>query len=429
MKNVEVQKIRSLVSRMQTDLKRLLQELVRTNSVATPPEGNETTAQRILLAFFRAHGVRAELYPTEFIKHSGNAVVKKDRVYRKRPNLCVRLSGNGRGKTLLLNGHMDTVPAGKANWSRSPWSGAYVNGNVHGLGSFDMKGGIVANAAAICVLKEAGITTGGDVIFESVIDEEWGGGGGSLAARLRDGGADACVIPEGTQLEIYRATRGGFVVDLHAQAGDPSNYFSTSEVLSPAIPLGRLLGWVDGLARDRARIRPTGAYAKFANAAPVQVLAVQANAFDRDVPLSVPSEAALRLYIQFLPEEDVDAVIGDIEKSLRRFESDDPFFSKHPIAWHPFIQPALHGHELAEDHPWTQCMVGAASVVLGRVPVVTGAPYPCDAGLIHREFGIPTLLFGPCGAGAHNPNEYVTVQSVLDTATILTAAALEWTNG
>jgi acetylornithine deacetylase len=66
--------------------------------------------------------------------------------------------------------------------------------------------------------------------------------------------------------------------------------------------------------------------------------------------------------------------------------------------------------------------------VLGRKPKIAAAPYPCDAGLLNRDFGIPTLLFGPCGAGAHNPDEYVDFDSVLHTAEVLLAAALEWTN-
>ena len=65
--------------------------------------------------------------------------------------------------------------------------------------------------------------------------------------------------------------------------------------------------------------------------------------------------------------------------------------------------------------------------VLRKRPVTTAAPYPCDAGLIHRDFGIPTLLFGPRGAGAHNPDEYVDFDSVIQTAEVLLTATLAWT--
>jgi acetylornithine deacetylase len=410
-------------------MKRLLQQLVRTNSVAIPPGGAETPAQELLKTFFHDHGVRAELYSTEFIEKSGNPLVRKNRSYRGRKNLSARLGGTGRGKSLLLNGHIDTVPAGRAPWSRSPWSGAFQDGCVHGLGSFDMKGGLVANAAVICSLHKAGIQTGGDILFESVVDEEWGGGGGTIAARLRGNMADACVIAEGTQLEIYRATRGGFVVDLSVDAGDPAAYFSQAEVVSPAVPMGRLLGWVDACSKLRATAKPGSAYATFSDPTPVQLLAVQANSLDRDIPLSLPSRATVRVYFQFLPEEDVDAAVQGIQQSLQQFQANDPFFSKYPIVWTPLIGAPLRGHELAEDHAWTRCMASSVSQVLGRPAVITAAPYPCDAGLMHRDFAIPTVLFGPCGAGAHNPDEYVAFESVLQAAAVLVSAALAWTNG
>jgi acetylornithine deacetylase/succinyl-diaminopimelate desuccinylase-like protein len=213
------------------------------------------------------------------------------------------------------------------------------------------------------------------------------------------------------------------------EAGSSAAYFSKSPVMSPAVPIGRLLGWVDASAKRRAKIKSEGAYASFPDPVPVQVLAVQANLLDPETPLSVPSKATVRVYFQFLPEEDVSAVIQAIKDSLEQFEASDPFFRKYPIQWKPLIGSPLLGHELSADHPWTRCMTESASAIIGRKPVISAAPYPCDAGLMHRDFGIPTLLFGPCGAGAHNPDEYVEFDSVLRTAEVLLAAALEWTNG
>ena len=118
-----------------------------------------------------------------------------------------------------------------------------------------------------------------------------------------------------------------------------------------------------------------------------------------------------------------------IKDSLKQFETNDPFFGKYPIQWAPLIGAPLLGHELPADHDWTRCMAESAAAVLQRKPVITAAPYPCDAGLMHRDFGIPTLLFGPCGAGAHNPDEYVEFDSVLRTAEVLLTAALDWANG
>ena len=173
-------------------------------------------------------------------------------------------------------------------------------------------------------------------------------------------------------------------------------------------------------------MRRGGTYRDFPDPAPVQVLAVEANRFDRDVPWSVPLVARLRVYFQFLPHEDVGARVRDIEASLRAFCRKDPFFRRHPVKIEPLVHPPLLGHELPADHPWTRCLHGAAARVLGARTRLSASEWPCDAFLVQREFGIPTLLFGPRGAGSHNANEYVYVDSILRTAEVYLAAALEW---
>ncbi len=417
---------RRLLHPLRAELIQLVTDLVRTNTVAIPPNGNETPGQFVLRRFLHKRGVRSELYKTEFVSASNSPWKHADRHYQGRKNLVARLAGSGGGRSLLLSGHMDTVPTRAASWTTPPWSPEIRKGRIYGLGTFDMKAGLAAQAVALCALHASGVRLRGDLIFESVIDEEWGGGGGTLAGRMRGDTADACVISEGTQLEIFRATRGGLIVDLSVTAGDASAYFSSSPVISPAIPLGRLLQWVDGWVKRRRRKATRGAYRSIADPTPVQVLAVEANRFDADVPFSVPLTAAVRVYFQFLPHEDVDAVVATIRESLRRFQQTDLFFREHPIEWRPIFDPPLLGHELQRDHPWTECLSRSASTALGKPATVTVAPYPCDAFLMQRVYGIPTLLFGPCGGGAHNPDEYVGTRSVLQTAHVLITAALEW---
>jgi acetylornithine deacetylase len=192
------------------------------------------------------------------------------------------------------------------------------------------------------------------------------------------------------------------------------------------VPLGRLLQWVEEWTVRRAGIKASGAYASVSDPAPVQILAIEANRLDRDVPLSVPLRGTVRVYFQFLPDEDVDGMLQAIRESLQEFQQADSFFRTHPIAWKPLYDPPLLGHELPESHPWTQCLASAVGGVCQKEPRVSAAPYPCDAFLLQREFGIPTLLFGPAGGGAHNPDEYVEVESVLTTAESLLAATLLW---
>jgi len=415
-----------LLKPLRKEIVSLLKKLVRINSVAVPPGGNEAPAQRELLRALRKHRLDAGLYNTAFINRSRHRLVRRERRYAGRPNLIARLPGRGGGRSLLLSGHIDTVPEGTGAWKGSPWSGRVRGIRLYGRGAFDMKGGLVAGFAVLIALKRAGVRLAGDLLCESVVDEEWAGGGGTLAARLKGITADACLIAEGTGLSVYRATRGGYFFDLVARAGDPSAYFSKGEALSPAMPLGRLLGWVDGWRARRKKIRRGAAYRGFADPAPVQVLAVEAGRFDPEIPWSVPLAARVRVYFQFLPGEDVDAVVKQVRRSFHAFCRRDPFFRKHPPEWKPLVDPPLRGHELARSHPWTKCLRGAAEAVLRKPVPVTAAEYPCDAGIAQGGFGIPTLLFGPAGAGAHNVDEYVEIPSVLRTAEVLLAAALAW---
>ena len=417
---------KEMVAAVRGDVTALLATLVRTDSVAVPPEGNEAAAQKALYGHMKALGIDVEMYDTGFLSKSKHPYVRRDRHYAGRPNVIARLSGTGQGKSLLLSGHIDTVPPGPRPWKDSPWSGRVVKGRLYGRGSWDMKGGLAAQFAVLMALKKAGVRLPGDVLSESVVDEEWGGGGGTLAGRLRGDKADACVIAEGTNLSVVRATRGGHFFDIVSRAGEASRYFSKDEVVSPAVPMGRILGWIGDWTKKRRAVKRGEAYKDFADPAPVQVLAIEANNFDPGTPWSTPLEARVRVYFQFLPHEDVPAVIAGIRKSFDAFVRKDPFFRKHPPEWRDILHPPLVGHELAAGHPWTRCMHKAAVATLGREVPVSAAEYPCDAFIINNYFHIPTLLFGPSGAGAHNVDEYVDVESVFRTAEALLVATLVW---
>jgi acetylornithine deacetylase len=420
---------RRLLRPLKAEIVRLVQSLVRVDSVAIPPHGHETRAQRVLRAFLKPYKVDVEMYDTGFLKRSRHPYVRQDRNYEGRHNLIARLPGTGRGRSLLLSGHIDTVPTRPHPWRDSPWSGRIRGARLYGRGSWDMKGGLAAQFAVAMALRKAGLRLGGDLLFESVIDEEFAGCGGTLAGRLRGDLADACAIAEGTNYAVVRATRGGHFFDIVCRAGDPMAYFSKQEVVSPAVPMGRLLGWIDSWVQKRRLVDRGETYQEFPDPAPVQVLALEANRFDLDIPWSVPLVGRVRVYFQFLPHEDVPAIVEEVEESLRCFCAQDPFFRAHPIEVQRLVDPPLLGHELPADHTWTRCLHGAATGVLGARAALSASEWPCDAFLVQRDFKIPTLLFGPRGAGSHNANEYVELPSVLRTAEVYLAAALDWCGG
>ena len=96
-----------------------------------------------------------------------------------RPNLIARLPGDGSAAPLLLQGHIDVVPADPSSWRQPPFGGDIVDGVLWGRGSLDMKGGIAMMLYAIMRAKADGMTPAGDIVLALVCDEESGGDHGA----------------------------------------------------------------------------------------------------------------------------------------------------------------------------------------------------------------------------------------------------------
>ena len=115
--------------------------------------------------------------------------------YTDRPNVVARWAGSGGGRSLILNGHIDVVPAGdRSLWTHDPYGAEVVGSRIYGRGTADQKIGIAAMIMAVACLKAIGIRPAGDVILESVVNEELGGYNGTLACCVKGYTADAAVV-------------------------------------------------------------------------------------------------------------------------------------------------------------------------------------------------------------------------------------------
>ena len=146
---------------LQADTTRLLQELIRFNTVNPP--GNERPAQEHLAAILREAGFEVRLLGRT----------------EERPNLVARLRGHGDGPTLCLLSHVDTVYATPDDWRHDPWSGDLADGCVWGRGALDMKSQTAAEVAAAVELARGGWRPAGDLLVVAVVDEETGGAEGA----------------------------------------------------------------------------------------------------------------------------------------------------------------------------------------------------------------------------------------------------------
>jgi len=137
------------------------------------------------------------------------------REYAGRENVTARWRGSGRSKSVLLSGHIDVAPYEPDNWTVCrPFEPKRKGGRLYGRGAADMKGGLAAAFWAMRILQELGFEPAGDVLFESLVDEEFAGGNGTLAARLRGHNADLAIVGEPTRMRVCPACLGAFLGDL-----------------------------------------------------------------------------------------------------------------------------------------------------------------------------------------------------------------------
>ena len=194
------------VERKREELVHTASELVKIPSLI----GEETEAQRYIESRYRETGLRVESFhadPDEIKRHP--AYIDIPHSYENRPNIVGVLEGSGQSRSLILNGHVDVVsPEPVDKWRFNPWGGEVSDGKIYGRGALDMKGGVIANLFAVRAIIDSGVKPSGKIICESVIEEEAGGSGGTLACFLRGYKADGMLISEPSNMNLVVSHNG-----------------------------------------------------------------------------------------------------------------------------------------------------------------------------------------------------------------------------
>jgi acetylornithine deacetylase len=403
----------------------IVQDLVRIPSENTAPTGAEGACQQYVADFCSAHGWNPELYEPDTVPGiREHALYEAGRDYRGRPNLAARKPGAGGGRSLLLSGHIDTVPRGSQNWTRNPFGGAIEDGRLYGRGSSDMKAGVATNLFAAELLETLGLRLRGDLLLETVVDEEFGGANGTLAGRLKGVRADAAVVSEPTELRICPAQRGGRTA--HVTLRSPGGILNHGQPADGVIrQLACLLNGVERFAAERRRnVQMHPAFADSEDPVPVWVTKVITAPWGTSEPQTVAEECRVELYWQAMPGEKREDVDRDFFAWLDGVAAGAPgLFNgrpevRFPIRWLP-------GSALAPTEPLVTEFQRAAAAALGHAVPVEGMDGPCDMFLFHA-FGVPAILWGVSGGNAHAADEYVDVDSTLAAAQALVLFICEW---
>jgi acetylornithine deacetylase len=334
---------------------------------------------------------------------AGDAGLESERLEETagRPSVLVRARGTGGGgRTLLLCGHIDTV---NVAGMRDPHTPRVDGDRLYGRGAYDMKAGV---AAALIAAREASrLRLAGDVVVAAVADEEHASLG--VQEALRRVSADGAVVTEPTELELVVAHKG-FVWSEVEVTGRSAHGSRPHLGVDAILKMGAVLRELEQLDRSLGdRTHPLLGRAS-----------VHASLIQGGVELSsYPAHCRLGLERRTLPGETGRQIAAELESLLERCRTaDHEFAASHRtlLVREPF--------EIAREAELVALLARAAADVLPEPAKIGGASYWADAAFIAAA-GIPTVLFGPGGEGAHAIEEWVSLSDTEAVARTLTGLA------
>jgi acetylornithine deacetylase len=370
----------------------LLSKLVSIDSVnpsLVPGASGEGPLANFVAEWFADHGLEVEA----------------SEVLPGRPNVVARVPGKSHGRSLMLNAHLDTV--GVAGMEH-PFQPRTEGDRLFGRGAYDMKGGLAAVMLAAVEIARAG-GAGGAVVVAAVVDEEYASLG--TQALLQDLKTDGAVVTEPTGLRLCLAHKGFAWLEIETRGR--AAHGSKPELGVDAIAhMGRFLTELEHLEEMLGADMPhhllgTGS--------------VHASLIEGGQELSsYPERCRLQIERRTIPGETERIVVRQIEGLLDRLHSrDDQFAGKCELTvWRdPF--------EVEAGQPVVLALERAARTIIGKSPEVYGDTPWMDAALLSAA-GIPTVVFGPGGAGAHAVTEYASLVEVEQCASVLTEMAFQF---
>jgi acetylornithine deacetylase len=417
------------------DLVGLVRALVGfdTTSVDLSPGSTHTTNEEGDLQAFvgeRLAGMGAEVDqwepdPAEFADHP---MMPPWHHWRGRPLTVGTIRGAGGGRSLVVNGHIDVVDAGDGSrWTSPPFAAEVRDGRVYGRGAVDMKGGIASALVALEALAASGVRLAGDVIVETVPDEETCAMG-TIAAIARGYRADAGLVPEPTRLNLWIATRGllhgTLTVDgrsAHAEMNQPhwregGGVNGIQKAMAVAAGLDGLTAEWEG--RDDKRHPLLGTPS-------VNPTMIRGGSFVSNVP----ERCEITVNTTYLPanadERGYGSVPrGEIEAAVAAVAAADDWLAENPPSWSWYT-----------DYPPSEIDLASAIVEVAREAgrdlgldvTPEGIDTTYDGALLTLFAETPSPAFGPGDlTRAHAPDEWVGIDELVLGAKAYARALALW---
>lgn len=411
---MSTEQILTAVDRRSKELVEAVQALVRIPSVT----GSEQAAQLFMEQLLRSLGFAVTTFEADAERlRSHPEFVANSWPYAGRPNVIGRLEGaDPSAPGLILNGHIDVVsPEPLSAWTQDPWGGQIAGDRLYGRGAWDMKGGLLAGVFAARALLDAGLTPMGSLTIQSVIEEEAGGGGGTLACLSEGHLGDAMICVEPLWATVV--AHPGILYFRVRVTGKTAHAGRAHTGVNAIGKLNRIYDALAELDRKRAvQVQYPLFQQTFGRSCHLNVGTYRAG----DWPSTVAGWGELECRISFVPGERREEIQAEVERTVAAAAAGDEWLGAHPpvVEWfgwkaQPWVQE--------QSHPIVSAVQAAAEQV-GRPAPIAGKTAGMDTRFA-SYFGMAAISFGPDGGGIHGADEFVSVSSLIDSCKVLALTA------
>lgn len=396
------EKIIPTVDLLQEEIITLLQKMIQIPSVNPPGDYQEISDY--LEGKLVQYGFKVEVMDVP------EKVVKEKNLTKPRKNILATLKGNGTGPTLILNAHLDTVPADDATkWSHSPFSGTLEEEKIYGRGATDSKGRIAAYIGAALALKQAGIPLKGDIIIAATCDEETGGelGAGYLASNGLLKGDFALV--EGYSQEIIRAMAGMTKLRIISK-GKPAHAGFKWKGINAIEKMAKVICGLENLQRELQNEPSAISGMKYTT---INVGVISGGTKSNVVPGSCEVESDIRI----IPEHTIESILSRIEQVIEQLQQMDP---EMDIVFKKAAGPEAEPTITEDNHPLIQALQKASIEMNGKELPVIGVMGQSDSRWFIQN-GIPAINYGPGTPSnrIHGYDECMEVEDLINTIKVI----------
>ena len=427
MTDLDPASLREHISNHEEEILDWLKKYVAFASENRPPAGNEGEAQEYIAEECRNLGLEVETFsPEEVAGIQTHPAWLEGRDYsNNRINVNAVWKGKGGGRSLLFSGHTDVAPFEPDNWSICrPFDPVSRDGKLYGRGTGDMKGGIGASFWAVKILKDMGFEPSGDIIFETVVDEEFAGGNGTLASRLKGYNADLALYTEPSGMEICPAALGAFLGTLTV-IGNPGMPFTGYTIPNPIAGAARVvhhfMEWEKSWQNENSHPLFTG------EGKEVKTLLwhIDSTSPGTFTQMGTPMIVKISWIVWCYPGREEQAFFDEFRAFWTKVFREDPLlepFSFQLEKEFHYVKP----WETDINAPGVATLLDAFKGVTGNDPSIGGAPFSCDIAHYGETGNMPVIILGPRCDNLHGSDEWVLLQDIFDLTAIFASTIVKF---